>query len=147
MEVTPVYLLLSAPGGAPFNTAAAFLCFFTETTAQHYSLYIKHQDFHFWWVTTLLFITLFFPGRLILFVVKKIKLFDSFQTKFEIIDKIWRKNYIAYIHLAQSLSFKDLISQSVHQYSQPYTNHQSKVLSYPNNGNFNRSCYFSYLIV
>lgn len=48
MEVSPVYLLLSAPEGAPFNTAAAFSFFFTETTAQHYSLYFTHHGFYFW---------------------------------------------------------------------------------------------------
>lgn len=92
MEVSPVYLLLSAPGGAPFNTAAAFLFFFfTETTAQYYSLHFTRHDLYFRWVTTLFFITFFFTSRFILFAVKKMKLIDSFQTKVEILDKIWRK--------------------------------------------------------
>lgn len=97
MEVSPVYLLLSAPGGAPFNTAAAF-SFFTETTARHYSLHFTHHDFYFWWIRTPFFIILVIMGTFIIFVVKKIKLIDSFQTKVEILDNIWRKSYIASIY-------------------------------------------------
>lgn len=47
MEVSPVYLLLSAPAGAPFNTAAAFL-FLTETTAQHNSLHFTQHGVYIW---------------------------------------------------------------------------------------------------
>lgn len=42
MEVSPVYLLLSAPGGAPFKTAAAYSFFFLLKQPHNITVYILH---------------------------------------------------------------------------------------------------------